>query len=85
MSRYRSASAQRLRRQRQAVAQQVELAPPVPEEGTASSATIEPGTTENLGLGDAQLGSESPAVAQLLTLPTRSGLKYHKTRKVGKI
>lgn len=81
MSRYRSASAQRLRRQRQAVAQQVELAPPVPEEGTASSATIEPGTTENLGLGDAQLGSESPAVAQLLTLPTRSGLKYHKTRK----
>ncbi|XP_040262560.1 histone-lysine N-methyltransferase SETD5 isoform X3 [Bufo bufo] len=81
MSRYRSASAQRLRRQRQAVAQQVELAPPVPEEGTASSATTEPGTTENLGLGDALQGSESPAVIQLVTLPTRSGLKYHKAKK----
>ncbi|XP_075690185.1 histone-lysine N-methyltransferase SETD5 isoform X2 [Rhinoderma darwinii] len=81
MSRYRSASAQRLRRQRQAVAQQVELAPPVPEEGTASSGPIEPGTTETLGLGDAQQGSESPAVIQSLTQPTRSGLKYHKTRK----
>ncbi|XP_056380649.1 histone-lysine N-methyltransferase SETD5 isoform X2 [Hyla sarda] len=81
MSRYRSASAQRLRRQRQAVAQQVELAPPVPEEGTASSATTEPGTTENLGLGDAQQGSESPGLTQSVTLPTRSGLKYHKTKK----
>ncbi|XP_069822950.1 histone-lysine N-methyltransferase SETD5 isoform X2 [Dendropsophus ebraccatus] len=81
MSRYRSASAQRLRRQRQAVAQQVELAPPVPEEGIASSATAEPGTTENLGLGDAQQGSESPAVTQSVIQPARSGLKYHKTKK----
>ncbi|KAG9483527.1 hypothetical protein GDO78_009443 [Eleutherodactylus coqui] len=81
MSRYRSASAQRLRRQRQAVAQQVELAPPVPEEGTTSSATTEPGTTENLGLGDAQQGSESPAATQSVTQPARSGLKYHKTKK----
>ncbi|XP_071984029.1 histone-lysine N-methyltransferase SETD5 isoform X2 [Engystomops pustulosus] len=81
MSRYRSASAQRLRRQRQAVAQQVELAPPVPEEGTTSSAATEHGTTENLGSGDGQQGSESPAVTQTVSQPARSGLKYHKTKK----
>ncbi|XP_077132403.1 histone-lysine N-methyltransferase SETD5 isoform X1 [Ranitomeya variabilis] len=81
MSRYRSASAQRLRRQRQAVAQQVEVAPPVPEEGTASSATTEPGNIENLGFADVQQGSESPAVTQAVTQPTRSGLKYHKAKK----
>ncbi|KAM3914570.1 histone-lysine N-methyltransferase SETD5 [Leptodactylus fuscus] len=81
MSRYRSASAQRLRRQRQAVAQQVEVPPPVSEEGTASSAAAEPGTAENLGLGDAQQGSESPVVTQSVTQPTRSGLKYHKAKK----
>ncbi|CAI9554090.1 unnamed protein product, partial [Staurois parvus] len=80
MSRYRSASAQRLRR-RQAVAQQVELAPPVAEEGTASSGTTETGASEALGTGDAPQGSESPAVAQTVTQPTRASLKYHKTKK----
>ncbi|XP_018413488.1 PREDICTED: SET domain-containing protein 5 [Nanorana parkeri] len=80
MSRYRSASAQRLRR-RQSVAQQVELAPPVPEEGTASSGTTEPGVSEALGTGDAPQGSESPAVTQTVTQPTRGSLKYHKTKK----
>ncbi|KAM4022389.1 histone-lysine N-methyltransferase SETD5 [Anomaloglossus baeobatrachus] len=81
ISRYRSASAQRLKRHRQNLAQQVELAPPVPEEGTASSATTEPGNTENLGLADVQQGSESPAVTQAVAQPTRSGLKYHKAKK----
>ncbi|KAM5148373.1 histone-lysine N-methyltransferase SETD5 [Mantella aurantiaca] len=80
MSRYRSASAQRLRR-RQAVAQQVELAPPVTEEGTASSGTTEPGASEALGTGDVPQGSESPAVTQAVAQPTRASLKYHKTKK----
>ncbi|KAM9325540.1 histone-lysine N-methyltransferase SETD5 [Gastrophryne carolinensis] len=81
MSRYRSASAQRLRRQRQAVAQQVDLALPVAEEGTASSGIVEPGTSECLGTGEVPQGSESPAVAQTVTQPTRANLKYHKTKK----
>ncbi|XP_075039589.1 histone-lysine N-methyltransferase SETD5 isoform X2 [Mixophyes fleayi] len=81
MSRYRSASAQRLRRQRQAVAQQVELAPPVPEERTLSSATTEPGATENVGTDDVPQGSESPTVTQVVTQPTRASLKYHKTKR----
>lgn len=80
MSRYRSASAQRLRR-RQSVAQQVELAPPVVEEGTASSGTTETGASEALGTGEAPQGSESPAVTQTVTQPTRASLKYHKTKK----
>ncbi|XP_063797079.1 histone-lysine N-methyltransferase SETD5 isoform X2 [Pseudophryne corroboree] len=81
MSRYRSASAQRLRRQRQAVAQQVELAPPVAEDRTTSAATTEAGTTENVGISDIPQGSESPTVAQVVTQPTRASLKYHKTKK----
>lgn len=64
------------------MAQQVELAPPVPEEGTASSGPPEPGAPEALGTGEAPPGSESPAVTQAVAQPTRSGLKYHKTRKV---
>ncbi|XP_068120903.1 histone-lysine N-methyltransferase SETD5 [Hyperolius riggenbachi] len=81
MSRYRSASAQRLRRQRQAVAQQVEVATPVAEEGTASLGATELGAAESLGIGDAPQGSESPAVMQAVAQPSRSGLKYHKTKK----
>lgn len=84
MSRYRSASAQRLRR-RQSVAQQVELAPPVVEEGTASSGTIDTGALEALGTGEAPQGSESPAVTQAVAQPTRASHKYHKTKKVGNV
>ncbi|XP_077307931.1 histone-lysine N-methyltransferase SETD5 isoform X1 [Lithobates pipiens] len=80
MSRYRSASAQRLRR-RQSVAQQVELAPPVVEEGTASSGTTDTGALEALGTGEAPQGSESPAVTQAVAQPTRASHKYHKTKK----
>ncbi|XP_063282810.1 histone-lysine N-methyltransferase SETD5 [Pelobates fuscus] len=83
MSRYRSNSAQRLRRQRQAVSQQVEVVPVVSEEGAANSATAptESGTIEGAGTTVTQLVSESPTVTQNVTQPTRASLKYHKNRK----
>ncbi|KAM4722208.1 histone-lysine N-methyltransferase SETD5 [Rhinophrynus dorsalis] len=81
MSRYRSASAQRLRRQRQAISQQVEQVQTATEEGAAGAATTaaETGTTE--GLGTVPQGTDSPAATQTVTQPTRAGLKYHKTKK----
>ncbi|MEE6502423.1 hypothetical protein FKM82_004514 [Ascaphus truei] len=84
MSRYRSTSAQRLRRQRQAaVAQQVELVQAVSEEGAtnASTAAVESGTAEGLGVSGPQQGSDSPAVTQAGTQPNRANLKYPKTKK----
>ncbi|XP_012817150.1 histone-lysine N-methyltransferase SETD5 isoform X4 [Xenopus tropicalis] len=84
MSRYRSASAQRLRRQRQAVAQQVEQVHTVAEEGgaVASSAnTTEPGAAESVGQSGNPQGADSPAVSQTASQPSRANLKYHKTKK----
>ncbi|KAM8931119.1 histone-lysine N-methyltransferase SETD5 isoform 2-T2 [Pelodytes ibericus] len=83
MSRYRSASSQRLRRQRQAVSQQVELVQVVSEETAASSAavTAESGATEGVGATVTQQVSDSPAVIQSVTQPTRASLKYHKNRR----
>ncbi|KAG8436009.1 hypothetical protein GDO86_007198, partial [Hymenochirus boettgeri] len=83
MSRYRSGSAQRLRRQRQAVAQQVEQVQIVTEEGTVTSCATasEAGTAECLGQSGNQHGSDSPLVTQSVAQPSRASLKYHKTKK----
>uniref|UniRef100_A0A8C5R8Q6 SET domain containing 5 n=1 Tax=Leptobrachium leishanense TaxID=445787 RepID=A0A8C5R8Q6_9ANUR len=83
MSRYRSNSAHRLRRQKQAVTQQAEVVPVVSEEGAATSTTTttECGTTEGTGTTVTQQASESPVAPQTVNQPTRTSLKYHKSRK----
>ncbi|XP_041417697.1 histone-lysine N-methyltransferase SETD5 isoform X4 [Xenopus laevis] len=83
MSRYRSASAQRLRRQRQAVAQQAEQGHTVAEEGsvTSSATATDLGAAESEGQSGNPQGADSPAVSQATSQPVRANLKYHKTKK----
>lgn len=83
MSRYRSSSSQRARRQRQALAQQAaELGQGVAEEGTAGAAATEP------GVGEGALGGGQPLDADGLggvasgALGNKAQLRYPKTKKV---
>nr|XP_056718117.1 histone-lysine N-methyltransferase SETD5 [Euleptes europaea] len=82
-SRYRSSSAQRLRRQKQASAQQSEFTQAAPEEGSSvSTMTVaEVSSTEGPGEGK-QLAGSDPAVAAVAGSQTnRATVKYPKTKK----
>ncbi|XP_077180952.1 histone-lysine N-methyltransferase SETD5 isoform X3 [Paroedura picta] len=82
-SRYRSSSAQRLRRQKQASAQQSEFTQAAPEEGSSVSAVTaaEVSSSEGPGEGKQPTGSE-PAVAAVSGSQTsRATVKYPKTKK----
>ncbi|XP_048344090.1 histone-lysine N-methyltransferase SETD5 isoform X2 [Sphaerodactylus townsendi] len=82
-SRYRSSSAQRLRRQKQASAQQAELTQAAPEEGSCVStvAVAEVSSTEGPGEGK-QLSGSDPAVAAVPgSQANRVTVKYPKTKK----
>ncbi|XP_061474895.1 histone-lysine N-methyltransferase SETD5 isoform X3 [Rhineura floridana] len=82
-SRYRSSSAQRLRRQKQASSQQSELSQVAPEEGNSVSTVMaaEASSVEGAGEGKQPMGSD-PAVAAVAGVQTnRAALKYPKTKK----
>ncbi|KAL8212851.1 UNVERIFIED_CONTAM: SET domain-containing protein 5 [Gekko kuhli] len=83
-SRYRSSSAQRLRRQKQASAQQSEFTQAAPEEGSIVSTVTaaEVSSTEGQGEGKQPTGSD-PAVAAVSGSQTnRATVKYPQNKKV---
>ncbi|KFP44140.1 SET domain-containing protein 5, partial [Chlamydotis macqueenii] len=82
-SRYRTSSAQRLRRQKQASSQQAELAQAVPEEGsTASSVTAtDVSNAEGPGEGRQLAGSDPTAILAAGSQSNRAAVKYPKTKK----
>ncbi|KAM6413803.1 histone-lysine N-methyltransferase SETD5 [Rhynochetos jubatus] len=82
-SRYRTSSAQRLRRQKQASSQQAELAQAVPEEGAAASAVTaaDVSSVEGPGEGRQSAGSDPTAVLAAGSQSNRAALKYPKTKK----
>ncbi|NXF78231.1 SETD5 protein, partial [Sclerurus mexicanus] len=82
-SRYRTSSAQRLRRQKQASSQQAELAQAVPEEGSTASlvTTTDVSTVEGPGEGRQLAGSDPTAVLAAGSQSNRAAVKYPKTKK----
>ncbi|XP_060095311.1 histone-lysine N-methyltransferase SETD5 [Heteronotia binoei] len=82
-SRYRSSSAQRLRRQKQASAQQSELTQAAPEEGSSVSTVTAAEISSAEGPGEGkQLAGSDPAVAAVSGSQTnRATVKYPKTKK----
>ncbi|XP_009997599.1 PREDICTED: SET domain-containing protein 5 isoform X1 [Chaetura pelagica] len=82
-SRYRTSSAQRLRRQKQASSQQAELTQAVPEErSTASSVTAtDVSNAEGPGEGRQMAGSDPTAVLAAGSQSNRAAVKYPKTKK----
>ncbi|XP_010135623.1 PREDICTED: SET domain-containing protein 5 isoform X2 [Buceros rhinoceros silvestris] len=82
-SRYRTSSAQRLRRQKQASSQQAELAQAVPEEGnTASLVTAtDVSNVEGPGEGRQLAGSDPSATLAAGSQSNRAAVKYPKTKK----
>ncbi|CAI5767711.1 histone-lysine N-methyltransferase SETD5 isoform X1 [Podarcis lilfordi] len=82
-SRYRSSSAQRLRRQKQASSQQAELSQAAPEEGNAVSTVMaaEVSSVEGPGEGKQLMGSDPAVAAVAGTQASRAALKYPKTKK----
>lgn len=83
-SRYRSSSAQRLRRQKQAISQQAELSQATPEEGNATSVVTaaEVSSVEGPGEGKQLVGSDPAVAAAAGPQASRVALKYPKTKKV---
>ncbi|KAJ7400937.1 hypothetical protein BTVI_100631 [Pitangus sulphuratus] len=82
-SRYRTSSAQRLRRQKQASSQQAELAQAVPEEGSTASlvTTTDVSSVEGPGEGRQLTGSDPAAVLAAGSQSNRAAVKYPKTKK----
>ncbi|XP_075773396.1 histone-lysine N-methyltransferase SETD5 isoform X2 [Pelodiscus sinensis] len=82
-SRYRSSSAQRLRRQKQAVTQHVELAQAAPEEGPNVSAVTAAEVSSVEGPGESRplLGSDLPVALPAGPQVNRATAKYPKTKK----
>ncbi|XP_054831803.1 histone-lysine N-methyltransferase SETD5 isoform X2 [Eublepharis macularius] len=82
-SRYRSSSAQRLRRQKQAIAQQSELTQAAPEEKNSVSTVTAAEVSSIEGPGEGkQLTGSDPAVAPVAGSQTnRATVKYPKTKK----
>uniref|UniRef100_A0A8U7MBQ3 SET domain containing 5 n=1 Tax=Corvus moneduloides TaxID=1196302 RepID=A0A8U7MBQ3_CORMO len=82
-SRYRTSSAQRLRRQKQASSQQAELAQAVPEEGSTASlvTTTDVSTVEGPGEGRQLTGSDPTAILATGSQSNRAAVKYPKTKK----
>ncbi|XP_044308070.1 histone-lysine N-methyltransferase SETD5 isoform X2 [Varanus komodoensis] len=82
-SRYRSSSAQRLRRQKQASSQQSELSQATPDEGSCMSTVTaaEVSSVEGQGEGKQSMGSDPAVTAVAGSQATRAALKYPKTKK----
>uniref|UniRef100_A0A8C0AYA7 SET domain containing 5 n=1 Tax=Buteo japonicus TaxID=224669 RepID=A0A8C0AYA7_9AVES len=82
-SRYRTSSAQRLRRQKQASSQQAELAQAVPEEGSTASlvTTTDVSNVEGPGEGRQLMGSDPTAILAAGSQSNRAAVKYPKTKK----
>ncbi|KFO95346.1 SET domain-containing protein 5, partial [Calypte anna] len=82
-SRYRTSSAQRLRRQKQASSQQAELAQAVPEEGSTASlvTTTDVSNVEGPGEGRQLTGSDPTVILAAGSLSNRAAVKYPKTKK----
>nr|XP_009508261.1 PREDICTED: SET domain-containing protein 5 isoform X2 [Phalacrocorax carbo] len=82
-SRYRTSSAQRLRRQKQASSQQAELAQAVPEEGSTASlvAPTDVSNVEGPGEGRQLAGSDPAAILAAGSQSNRAAVKYPKTKK----
>ncbi|XP_072571521.1 histone-lysine N-methyltransferase SETD5 isoform X3 [Paramormyrops kingsleyae] len=82
ISRYRSGSSQRARRQRQALAQQAsDPGPGVAEEGVAGASGVDLGVGEGVLMVGQPVDPEGPGGAATGTLGSKSGLRYHKTKK----
>ncbi|XP_064288845.1 histone-lysine N-methyltransferase SETD5 isoform X3 [Passer domesticus] len=81
-SRYRTSSAQRLRRQKQASSQQAELTQAVPEEGNTASlvTTTDVSNVEGPGEGRQLTGSDPTAVLATGS-QSKAAVKYPKTKK----
>uniref|UniRef100_A0A8B9GI11 SET domain containing 5 n=1 Tax=Amazona collaria TaxID=241587 RepID=A0A8B9GI11_9PSIT len=82
-SRYRTSSAQRLRRQKQASSQQAELAQAAPEEGSTASlvTTADVSNVEGPGEGRQLTGSDPAAIVAAGSQSNRAAVKYPKTKK----
>uniref|UniRef100_A0A8C3UQR6 SET domain containing 5 n=1 Tax=Catharus ustulatus TaxID=91951 RepID=A0A8C3UQR6_CATUS len=82
-SRYRTSSAQRLRRQKQASSQQAELTQAVPEEGSTASlvTTTDVSNVEGPGEGRQLTGSDPTAILATGSQSNRAAVKYPKTKK----
>uniref|UniRef100_A0A8C6IUC8 Uncharacterized protein n=1 Tax=Melopsittacus undulatus TaxID=13146 RepID=A0A8C6IUC8_MELUD len=82
-SRYRTSSAQRLRRQKQASSQQAELAQAAPEEGSTASlvTTADVSNVEGPGEGRQLTGSDPAATLAAGSQSNRAAVKYPKTKK----
>nr|XP_020664489.1 SET domain-containing protein 5 isoform X1 [Pogona vitticeps] len=82
-SRYRSSSAQRLRRQKQAISQQSEQSQATPEEGNGTSiaTAAEVSNVEGPGEGKQLVGSDPAVAAAVGPQASRVALKYPKTKK----
>ncbi|KAM8995136.1 histone-lysine N-methyltransferase SETD5 isoform 2-T2 [Ara ararauna] len=82
-SRYRTSSAQRLRRQKQASSQQAELAQAAPEEGSTASlvTTADVSNVEGPGEGRQLTGSDPAAILAAGSQSNRAAVKYPKTKK----
>ncbi|XP_076972775.1 histone-lysine N-methyltransferase SETD5 isoform X5 [Tamandua tetradactyla] len=83
ISRYRTSSAQRLKRQKQASAQQAELSQAALEEGGNNNlvAPAEPGTIDSLGENRQLTGSDPAVVSVTGSHVNRAASKYPKTKK----
>ncbi|XP_063081277.1 histone-lysine N-methyltransferase SETD5 isoform X9 [Cavia porcellus] len=83
ISRYRTSSAQRLKRQKQASAQQAELSQVTLEEGTnnSSATPTEAGSTDTLGENRQLTGSDPTVVSVPGSHVNRTASKYPKTKK----
>uniref|UniRef100_A0A8B9C9M5 SET domain containing 5 n=1 Tax=Anser brachyrhynchus TaxID=132585 RepID=A0A8B9C9M5_9AVES len=82
-SRYRTSSAQRLRRQKQASSQQAELVQAVPEEGSTASlvTTTDISNVEGPGEGRQSVGSDPTVIVAAGSQSNRAAVKYPKTKK----
>ncbi|NXD37786.1 SETD5 protein, partial [Copsychus sechellarum] len=82
-SRYRTSSAQRLRRQKQASSQQAELTQAVPEEGSTASlvTATDVSNVEGPGEGRQLTGSDPTAILATGSQSNRAAVKYPKTKK----
>ncbi|XP_064131037.1 histone-lysine N-methyltransferase SETD5 isoform X5 [Loxodonta africana] len=83
ISRYRTSSAQRLKRQKQANAQQAELSQTALEEGGNNSLVTptEAGSVDNLGENRQLTGSDPAVVSVVGSHVNRAASKYPKTKK----
>ncbi|XP_067396587.1 histone-lysine N-methyltransferase SETD5 isoform X2 [Emydura macquarii macquarii] len=82
-SRYRTSSAQRLRRQKQAISQQTELSQAVPEEGSSISSVPAADVSSIEGTGESKqsMGSDPTVMLATGSQSNRATVKYPKTKK----